>query len=264
MLEQYGSSSRGFKRAEEAIQKALEIDDAIGEAHASVGLLKVEEWNWEEAERELKRALDLNPNYASAHQWYAYLMACLGRFDEAFKELHQALDLSPFSLPINRTSGVISYLARKYDQAQEALKRTIEMNPNFPFVHVSLGLVYIQKSMYEEALAEFEREKQALLASEMGMFQIGINPFISITYARMGNLEEAEKILEEVKSMVGVDYYKACYYFVLGEDDKGFECLEKAFVMKESFMNFIKVDPLLDRVRSDPRFDEILKKMNLE
>jgi tetratricopeptide (TPR) repeat protein len=264
LLEQFGTSSRGFTGVKEAIQKALEIDDAIGEAHASMGLLKMEEWNWEEAERELKRALDLNPNYASAHRCYAEFLIYMGRFDEAFKELHHALELNPFSLPINREAGHIYYLSRKYDQAQEALKRTIEMNPNFPLVHASLGLVYLQKSMFEEALAEFEREKQALLASEMGMFQIGVNPLISITYACMGNLEEAEKILEQAKSIVGIDYYKACYYFVIGEDDKGFECLEKAFVMKESFMRYIKVDPLLDRVRSDPRFDEILKKMNLE
>jgi serine/threonine protein kinase/tetratricopeptide (TPR) repeat protein len=264
LLEQFLSSSRGFTRVKEAIQKALEIDDAIGEAHASMGLLKMEEWNWEEAERELKRAIDLNPNYAEAHRCYAEFLIYMGRFDEAFKELHHALELNPFSLPINREAGHIYYLSRKYDQAQEALKRTIEMNPNFPLVHAELGLVYLQKSMFEEALAEFEREKQALLASEMGMFQIGVNPIISITYACMGNLEEAEKILEQAKSIVGMDYYKACYYFVIGEDDKGFECLEKAFVMKESFMRYIKVDPLFDNIRDDPRYKEILKKMNLE
>jgi serine/threonine protein kinase/Tfp pilus assembly protein PilF len=264
LLIQLGLRAPNIARAKEALQKALEIDDAIGEAHASMGLLKFEEWNWEEAEREFKRAIDLNPNYASTHHWYAYLLACLGRFDEAIKELNLALELSPFSLPINRASGVIFYLARRYDQAQECFMRTIEMNPQFPLTHASLGFVYLQKSMYEEALAEFEREKQALLASEMGMFQIGVIPLIGITYARMGNLEEAEKMLEQAKSLSILYFFKACYYFVLGEDDKGFECLEKAFVMKENYMVSIKVDPLLDRVRSDPRFDEILKKMNLE
>ena len=264
LLAMYGLRDIGFPIAKEAIQKALEIDDAIGEAHASMGLLKMQEWNWEEAERELKRALDLNPNYATAHHWYADFLINVGRFDEGFQELHQALELSPFSLPINRDAGAIYYLSRKYDQAQEAIKKTIEMNPNFPFVHVSLGRVYLQKSMYKEALAEFEREKQALVASGMGIFQIGVFPFIGITYARMGNLEEAEKILGQVESLNGIDFLKACFYFALGEDDKGFECLEKAYVVKSAFMTQIKVDPLLDRVRSDPRFDEILKKMNLE
>ena len=118
--------------------------------------------------------------------------------------------------------------------------------------------------MYEEALAEFEREKQVLVASEMGIFQIGIFPLISITYARMGNLEEAEKIHRVVESLDGMEFYKACYYFVLGEDDKGFEFLEKAFVEKNASMLYIKADPFLDRVRTDPRFKALLKKMNLE
>jgi tetratricopeptide (TPR) repeat protein len=229
-----------------------------------MGSLKYEEWEWEEAEKEFKRALELNPNYATTHHWYAVHLMSICRFDEAIKEIRLALELSPFSLPINRAAGHMFYFARKYDQAQEALKRTTEMNPNFPFSHVVLGLVYLQKSMYEEALSEFEREKQALLSSEMGWFQICLDPVIGITYARMGNLEETEKILGNIEYLDGIDYLKACFYFALGEDDKGFEYLEKAFVVKDAFMFNIKVDPMLDRVRPDPRYKEILRKMNLE
>jgi len=261
-----GSILRGtsIQRAKDAAQKALEIDDDIGEAHASMGLLYQIEWEWEEAEKEFKRALELNPSYASTHQYYAYLLMCLGRSNEAIKEIHQALELSPFSLPINRTAGQVYHFARKYDRAQDALMRAIEMNPNFLLIHSFLGGVYLQKSMYEEALEEFEREKQALVASQLGRFQMSVFPIIAYTYALMGNLEEAENIFEQVESLDVFEFYKAPYYFILGEDDKGFECLEKAFALKNPFMPYIKVEPLLDNIRSDPRYKEILRKMNLE
>jgi tetratricopeptide (TPR) repeat protein len=142
--------------------------------------------------------------------------------------------------------------------------RAIEMNPNFILLHAFLGGVYLQKSMYEEALEEFESERQALVSSQMGMFQISIFPLIAYTYALMGNLKEAESIFEQVESQDVLGFYKAPYYFILGEDDKGFECLERAFALKQSFMAYIKVDPLLDNIRNDPRFKEILRKMNLE
>lgn len=262
LLTRFGLGGIGFPRAKEAIQKALEIDDTLGEAHASLALLDFIEWNWGEGEKGFKRALELNPNYARAHHWYADYLIYMGRFDEGIEEIRQALELSPFDLPINRDSGYYYYLARIYDQAIEALKRTIEMNPNFPFSHGILGKVYLQKSMYEEALEEFEKEKHALRANQMGYLQIGFIPHYAITYARMGRKEEAQKMIEQLGNRA--PYLQACFYFSIGRNDKGFEWLEKAYELRSTEMFSIKVEPHLDSVRSDPRFKAMLKKMNLE
>ena len=255
----------GFPKAKEAIQKALEIDDTLGEAHASLALLNYLEWNWGEADREFKRALELNPNYARAHHWYAEYLSDMGRFDESIEEILQALELSPFDLPINRDSGMCYYSAHNYDQAIEALKRTIAMNQNFPFCHWFLGQTYLQKSMYEEALEEFEKEKHALRANKMGLYQLGLMPDYAITYARMGRKEDVQKMMKMIEPVAnGLPYSQACFYFSIGRDDKGFEWLEKAYELRNLLMTGIKVEPHFDSVRSDPRFKALLKKMNLE
>jgi serine/threonine protein kinase/Tfp pilus assembly protein PilF len=255
----------GFPKAKEAIQKALEIDDTLGEAHASLGLLNYIEWNWGEAEKELKRALELNPNYARAHHWYAEYLGDMGRFDESIKEILHALELSPFDLPINRDSGLCYFRARKYDQAIEALKRTIAMNPNFPYCHWSLGKVYIQQSMYEEALEEFEKEKHTMRVNKMGLYQILLMHDYAITYARMGREEEVQKMMKKMEPVAErLPYAQACFYFSIGRDDKGFEWLEKFYESKSLLIPGIKAEPYFDNVRSDPRFKALLKKMNLE
>jgi len=170
-------------KAKAAALKALEIDNNLGKAHASLANIKNDNWDWEGAEKEYKRAIELDPGYATAHHWYALYLMYMARFDEAIEEIKRALELDPFSLVINRNVGQVYCYARQYGQAIEALKRTIEMDPNFAYAHSVLGMAYSQKSMYEEALAEFQKEKDP--------------SWKALTYVRMGRIGEAQDVLED-------------------------------------------------------------------
>jgi tetratricopeptide (TPR) repeat protein len=253
-------AKKAYPMAKEAALKALEIDSTLAEAYTSLAMVKgAYEWDWPGAESDLKRAIELNPGYATAHHWYAYQLSGLGRHDEAIAEIKIAQELDPLSLVISRNLGLFFYSARQYDKAIEALQKTMDMDPNFSEVHLILGLTYLQMSMYEEALIEFQKER-----SQAGSGII----WIGITYAKMGRREEALQLVgdlikrskEEYVSPVGM----ARLYFALGENDQGFKWLDKAYEERDSWLWDIKVIPLDDNIRSDPRFKAMLKKMGLE
>jgi len=240
-------------KAKELITKALELDNKLAEAHNTLAVVLSESLNWEEAEREFQRAIELNPGHATAHHWYALHLMYMARFDEAIEEIKRALELDPLSLVINRNVGQVCFFARQYDDAIEALKKTIEMDPNFPYAHFFLGAAYSQKSMYEEALAEFQKESNIA--------------WIAITYVRMGKRGEAQNMLEELLVQSKKEYVSpfniAVVYFVLGENDQGFKWLEKAY--EEGIgERLLKISPALDNVRSDPRYKTLLKKVGLD
>lgn len=266
ILGEYGylPPKEAFPRAKAAALKALEIDDTLTEAHASLAWIKFDyDWDWEGAEREFKRAIELNPAYATAHHWYALYLARMARFEEAIKEITRSLELDPLSLVINRSTGLIFYHARQYDRSIEALRKTIEMDPNFSSAHWWLGLVYLQKSMYKEALAEFQREKN--LSKVFSPFAL---QSIGLAYAKMGKSEEAQQVLNELTERRKEAYVQpshiATLYFVLGKENQGFEWLEKAYEGRDSGLTYLKTDPVFDSVRSDPRFKALLEKMGLD
>jgi len=252
-----------YLKAKELTLKTLEIDDGIAEAHTSLGfLMGMCDHDWKGAEREFKRAIELNPGYGQAHSWYAVMLSLLERFDEALKEAEQALELDPLSLTRHFYAALILNNVRDYDQAIEVLQRTLEMDPNFPTTRFLLGDAYAGKSMYEEALAEYQKEatfRTGVFSSEIGT---------GIVYARIGKRGKAEHILDDLlrqsedKYITPYGLAKLC--FALGENDKGFEWLEKAYEEFNLLLGFIKVDAGLDGMRSDPRFIELLKKMNLD
>ncbi|NIN92121.1 tetratricopeptide repeat protein [bacterium] len=163
------------------------------------------------------------------------------------------------SLIIGKNLGVFFYYARQYDQAIEALQKTVDMDPDFSQVSLALGRAYLQKSMYEEALAEFQKEMRK---SGFGVTLIGI------TYAKMGRREEALQLLDDLINRSKEEYVSpvgmASLYFALGENDQGFKWLDKAYEDLDSNLCYIKVSPRFESVRSDPRFKAILKKMGLE
>src|SRR5437879_9962458 len=137
-----------FPRAKEAAQKALEIDDTLAEAHASLGYIKTfYDWDWPGAEKESHRAIELNPSYANAHYYYGMTLVRIGRFDEAIAEEKRALGLDPLSVAITRALGYTFFLARQYDQAIEQERRALELDPDFIWGRVDLGTIYVQKSM---------------------------------------------------------------------------------------------------------------------
>ena len=254
-----GLAGIAFPRAKEAVLKALEIDNSLSEAHVSLATIKyLYEWDWEGAEKEFKRAIELNPGYAVAHINYAVFLSAMARHDQAIQESRLSLELDPLSPDTNQSAGNIFASARQYDEAIEALQRAIEMDPNMPFSHVSLGIVYIHKSMYSEAIEEIQKEKEIIHAPTLDLI-------IGIVYAKSGKKDEAKKVLERLKDADVLNFIVAELYFVLGENDKGFEWLEKAYGAREAFMTGLKATPLIpDSVRSDPRFKALLKKMNLE
>jgi serine/threonine protein kinase/Tfp pilus assembly protein PilF len=246
-------------KAEEAVAKALAIDENLAEAHTSLAWIKFDyHWDWEGAEREFKRALELNPNYATAHQWYAEFLTNLGRLDESRQEIERALELSPFSPVINTTVGFIDFHGRRYDKAISQYKKTIEMFPNFLGVYYYLGDAYLYGGKYKELLEEAE-----------GWLEKGIITEEYFTYARMmcelrkGRKEALSQYSEQIKSNYN-NFDKAVVYFESGDIDQGFFFLEKAYEERYDQMRFIKVNPAFDNIRSDPRYKEILRKMNLE
>jgi len=261
-----GIPGLSFPKAKEAALRALEIDGTLAEAHASLGYIKFAyDFDWEGSEKEFKRSIELNPNYATAHHWYPYLLVLLGRFDEAVSEIRRALELDPLSLAINRDIGGILYYAREYDKAADALRRAIEMDPNFPDSHGDLGLVYLEKSLYEEAIKEFQKEKEV----SGRPFEPLSDVYIGIAYSRMGRKDEARKILERLEPVQPSGYYSMSYYkallcFSLGENDRGFGYLDKESERPGNLIPFLKIDPLVDSVRSDPRIKALLRKVNLE
>jgi TolB-like protein/DNA-binding winged helix-turn-helix (wHTH) protein/Flp pilus assembly protein TadD len=250
-------------RAKAAAEQALAIDSTLAEAHASLGFaLARYDWDWIGAEHEFQRAIELKPNYAIAHHWYALQLAMMGRFQQAMMEMNKALELDPLSLIINANIGWLLFFERNYDQAKERLQRTLEMDPNFLSAQVKLGWVYEQQGMYEEAIVQF---KNALALSGDDANIIGL---FGNSYALSGNKVEAMKIINKLqaqsKQRYISPYWIANIYACLGEKDNAFQWLNKAFEERSGGLVWLKVEPKLDPLRSDPRFLELLNAIGLQ
>jgi serine/threonine protein kinase/tetratricopeptide (TPR) repeat protein len=265
LLAYYGfvAPKEGYSRAREAALKALEIDDSIAEAHTSLVFVKTfYDWDWAGAERESQRAIAINPRYATAHQWYGDALIQMGRLQEAIAEEKRAVELDPFSLVINRDLGDVLNLAQQYDQAIEQYRRTLELAPNFITVHSGLGSAYLHKSLYKEGIAEFEKELANSPHSAYALAGLGY------AYAVSGRRSEAQKVLDHLNQLSRQEYvpavYRAQIYVALGDKDKAFECLEKSYEDRSiASLAEIKVDPQFDPLRSDPRFQDLLRRMGL-
>ncbi len=250
-------------KARAAANQALAIDSTLAEAHASLGFaLARYDWDWIGAEREFQRAIELQPNYAIAHHWYALLLAMMGRFQEAAMEINKAQDLDPLSLIINANIGWLLFFERKYDQALEQLQRTIEMDPNFMSAHVKLGWVYEQQGKFGDAIVEF---KNALTISGNDN---NILALLGNSYALSGKKTEALKMIAALIAQSQQNYISpywiAIVYACLGENDHAFRWLSQAYSERSSGLVWLKLEPKLDRLRSDPRFSDLLQKIGLE
>jgi eukaryotic-like serine/threonine-protein kinase len=264
MLATYGASAptEAFPKAINEAEAALRIDNNLAEAHAALAYAKFRgEWNWRKAEEEFKEAIRRNPNYASAHQWYANYLAAMGRFDEAVAETRRTQELDKTSLIINSHFGLIYFFAGRFDDAIAACRKTIELDPNFFVARRYLGLAYAQKGMYKEALEQYERAQ--------GLSQN--SPLMRIERASVLALSgDAEKARSELKELLEISrqrylsaYHIATIYASLNERDSAFEWLERAFTERADWMVFLKVDPRFKSLRSDPRFTDLLRRMNL-
>ena len=260
----YLPPKEAFPKAKASVEKALEIDDTLAEAHNSLAFIKENyDWDWKEAEREYKRAIELNPSYATAHQWYAGFLGAMGRHDESIAENKRAQELDPLSPIIGTDLGTNFCSARQYDKAIEELHKVLEMDPNYIVAHIFLGVAYAGKEMYNEAISELKK------ASDLsGGDESLIKVFLGVIYSLSGRKDEAEKVLEEMielsKQRFISPYFIAIINAGLGQNDEVFKWLEKAYEERDHWMPSLKVFPVLDSVRSDPRFKALLVKMNLE
>jgi serine/threonine-protein kinase len=248
-------------KAEAAARRALELDDTVAEAHASLGMVSYSfNWNWVQAERSFQRAIQLNPNYATAHHWYAYLLMVLGRFDQAFRELARGQELDPLSLIVNATSGFILYFARQYDDALERCERALTMEENFGPTHYFLGLVCEQKGLYERAVASFQK---CLALGGRGSDTAALAHVFAIS----GRTSEAQKTLDELIQLSKRRYVPASYVawisLGLGDTATALEWLEKAYQERDFYLIYLKVDPRLDPLRGDAHFKDLLRRVGL-
>jgi serine/threonine-protein kinase len=259
----YLSPMEAMPKAKEAAMKALEIDDAIVEAHTSLGMVRLwYEWDWVGAEIAFKRAIALNPGYAPAHNWYAEYLVDMGRFDEGLTELKRAQQLDPVALNINAQSAWALYMARRYDQALAAFKKILDMDPNYASAHFWLGQAFVQKQMHEEAIAEFQKAR-SLDDSPVSLALLGH------AYAASGKRSEALKVLDELNELSGKGsyvspYWMAALYTTLGEKDQALNALHKEYEDRNATLPYLKIDPLFDGLRAEPRFIALLKKVGLE
>jgi tetratricopeptide (TPR) repeat protein len=253
-----------FPKAKAAISKALELDDSLAEAHASLAyILTYYDWNWADAEREFQRSLALNPNDATVHHRYSRYLSSLGRIDDALREISKAQELDPLSPVIRANVGVIYYFGRQYDLAIAQLRKVLEEHPNFSVAHWGLGLVYEQKGMLAEAIAELEK------ADALGKHG-STNTIASLghAYAIAGQRSKAEQILSQMKIVRSKQEPISSYQFALvfaglGEKDQALAALEKAFREKSTLLTYVNMDARFDPLRHDPRFTDLLHRMGL-
>jgi len=250
-------------KAKAAALKAVELDDALAEAHSSLGfVLNNYDFDWEGAEAAHRRAIELNPGSMTAHMMYMWHLVGMTRFDEALAEIRKAHELSPLDVYVNRAVGDALYFARRYDEAIVALQQAIQMDPEFTFAHFNLGRVYLQKAMYEEALAEFEAEIHLSKTPDPV-----ITAWMGMAHAAMGRQEEAYDILNDLTQRSEREYVPpsllASLHFALDQDDDGFAWLDTAYQERDGWLATIKAEHQYDRVRGDPRFIAFLKKMGL-
>lgn len=249
-----------WSKARAAATKALEIDGSLAEAHSARAFVRMmQDWDLPGASNEFERAIELNPSYATAHHWYAYNLAALGQMDRAIEEIKRAQQLDPASLPINTDLGEIFFFARQYDQAIQQCRKVLEMDPHFIQAHLSLGLAYQQKGMFEEAIAALQ---QAVSLSKENVYLVAQ---LGNTYAAAGRLKEARAILANLERRPPrkyiSPYYKALIHSQLGELNQAFSLLEEAYHERVFSVLLLDSDPRLDRLRSDPRYAELLRRM---
>jgi eukaryotic-like serine/threonine-protein kinase len=254
-------SKEAFPKAKAAALKALELDSSLAEAHTALALVKVSyEWDWASAEGEFKRAIELNPGYADGRYFYAFLyLSEMGRHDQAIAEMKQALETDPLSLIINANLGQIYYHARRYDQAIEQGRKTLEIAPDFVVAHANLIDVYEQKGMYPEAIAALRT------LGERGQQEAAL---LEAAYRAAGARGYWQKRLDlPLDRLKRGEYVKPTtiprIYAQLGDKERAFEWLEKAYADRDSELVELRVEPGYDPLRSDPRFADLLRRIGL-
>jgi len=241
---------------------ALQLDPDLAEAHTSLAaLLWLHDWQWEEAETRFKRSLELSPTYPTANHWYAEYVMTMGRQGEAIATVKNGHELDPLSLIINVAVGWAFYLARRYGEAIEQLRRTIELDPNYPVTYWILGLVLRKTSSYELAITEGERGVKLSGGSPL------MRAALAHTLGAAGRTKEAFQMLDDLTKLAKQKYV-APYFFAgvhsgLGENDRAMEYLEKSYEEHSHWLIYLQIDPSMDGLRDNPRFQDLSRRVSL-
>ena len=248
-------------KAKAAAQRALELDDSLAEAHSALGAMSyVAEFQWADSEREFRRAIQLKPNYATAHWQYGWLFVFVGRLDEALNEFQRAVELDPLSAVMTTDVNVPYSLKKEYDKGIAQCRKALDLDPNFYLAHFVLGWIEVQRGTnYAKAIEELgvaqSMDKQPFITAHLGF-----------AYARNGQKDKAMEILEELNRLASQRFVspfcQALVYLGLREDDKAIDWLEKAYEEGSIWMDWLKVEPIYDPIRSNPRFQALYRKMN--
>ncbi|MFY9552881.1 MAG: protein kinase [Thermoanaerobaculia bacterium] len=253
------SPAEAHPRARAAARKALEIDDSLAPAHATLGLILTDyDHDWPGAESEFKRAIELDPSYATARFWYAQLLSSLARSDEALNQIQKAREIDPFSAIIQANSVRMLVYARRYDKALEEGRKAVRDNPNFAPAHFMLGRAYEASGMSREAAAECRKAADLIGQAPQGIGNRGH------AQALAGQRAQALATIAELEAMAAHRYvappYIAVIFILLGEKDRAFEWLERSCEDHSYDLVYLNVDPLFDSLRNDPRFPDLLRK----
>jgi len=250
-----------FPQAKTAANKALELDDSLAEANASLAFTHYQfDWDWLAAEQEFKRAIALNPKYATAHDWYAAYLLTMDRVAEADTEIERAQEVDPLSPIISIGAARHYYLTRRFDRAIEECRKALEIEPQFFQAHAHLGLAYEQQGKFGDAIAEFQSARE-----------LEDNPYVIAAlghaYAASNQQSHAVEVLNEMHLLSEERYVSpfhfALVYVGLGENDRALEWLEKAYQNRSAWLVFFSAHPYLDSVRTEPRFHDLLRSIGL-
>jgi serine/threonine-protein kinase len=246
-------------KARAAAQMALELDDSLAEAHHALAIIKRNEWDWAGAENGFKRAIELNPNLAAAHGNYANFLSIMGRTEESVAEIRRAQELDPLRITIKAAEGAILYRARRYDEAIQVNQNVVKMQPDDAFAHVYLGMMYAAKGQYAEAIAGYQ--KNISINGETS----GTLCFLGYAYAKSGKRGEALAILDKLKATKEhvSPAELAILHVGLGDKEAALESLERAYQAHDLQMQFLKVDPHYDALRSEARFQDFMRRVGL-
>lgn len=257
----YISPAEACDKANAAARKALDIDDALAEAHSALAVVKDWTWHWADADEEYHRAIELNPSYAPARQWYSEYLLDIGRREEAFEQIRLAQEIDPTSLVLNAWIGFSYYYDRQYDRAIEHFQTVSELDPNFVTAHWFVGLSYAEKGRFDEAISELQRA----VALSNGAAQIKAD--LAYAYGLSGRKREALMRLKEIKELSkserGFAYDVAVIYAGLGEKELVLSWLERAYDERSVLFLKLKADPKLDLVRGDRRFTDLVGRVGL-
>ena len=254
--------AEGLTRARAYARQALALDDSLAEAHTSLGwVLFIYDWDWPAGTHAFRRAVELNPGYATAHQWHSFALAALGHVDQALEEGHRSLELDPASVSIRRSLGWLYYYARRYDTAVEHLRRAIAMDPTSQENYRLLGMTLTQQGDYDQA--ERALREAVSIPEETAYAAAGLGYLL----ARRGERSESEMILAELHARASTGYVSPVAFQMvhvgLGNIDEAFIWLERSFAERRGWLAYLKVEPMLDPLRSDTRFYELVRRMRL-